>query len=121
MRKPYGAIPSDPNNRIREHRLAAGMTLEEVGEEMGTTGQSIQRWETTGKVSVDQLTQLAEVLSRGGRIVTPADLVPGGLELDAREQALLDWFRNASSADRRAIFTLARGLAEKDHAEFTTE
>lgn len=112
-RKPYGAIPSDANNFIRVFRMQLGMSMEELGEKLGTTGQTVQRWETTGKVNVDELPRIAAILG-----VAPADLVPGGIDLEPDEAQLLEWYRGLSPKDRRSINVLARDLSEREAVDF---
>lgn len=86
-------------NRIREHRLAAGLTLEQLAGKIGTTNQQVQRLETGArKLSEEWMVGLAEALgvpvqdllstSKGGGDRKAADETTiGGRLRSAREAA----------------------------------
>lgn len=113
QRTPYGDVPANANNNIRAIRKAKGLTLEELATALETTPQTVQRWETKGDLTVKKLTEVAAVLE-----VTPAELLPGGLELSAEEQALLARYRRASRTDQRSISALAYVVTERDGPDF---
>lgn len=119
-RTPYGLTPPTANNRIREFRQRARLSLMELAAEAETSYPTLQRWETTGKLSVKKLQVLAGVFSRLlGETVTPADLLPGQPKLSDETAWLLERFEGASRAEQKAIIRTVRGLTDRDEEEFT--
>lgn len=120
MRKtPHGHTPTDADNRIREFRNAARLSLQELAASAGTTYQTLQRWETTGKIPVKKLKKLAEALG-----VTPSDLLPGSeaprvSELTDEQLFLLQRFETATPETRKAIMRSVKGLTDRDDEPFT--
>lgn len=107
-KRTYNAARPGVRNRIREHRLAAGLSIEELSELVGMSPGAVQRKETgLRSVTVDELETFAAALK-----VTPADLVPGGVGLSEEEHALLQALRAMPDRDRRAVHNLAEGLSE---------
>jgi transcriptional regulator with XRE-family HTH domain len=89
------ALRHQVGSRIREFRKDQGLTLEQVGLEAGTSGQTIQRLEAgTMTLSVDWLQRISETLGIPAR-----DFFPG-------QEACA-----AESADERFIANLRRELA----------
>jgi len=108
-KRTYNTARPGVRNRIREHRLAAGMSIDELAELVGMSPGAVQRKETgLRNVTVDELEKFAAALN-----VTQADLVPGGVGLSEEERKLLDALRNMPERDRRAVHNLAEGLAEE--------
>jgi transcriptional regulator with XRE-family HTH domain len=107
-KRSYNAARPGVRNRIREHRLAAGFSIEELSELVGMSPGAVQRKETgLRNVTVDELETFAAALT-----VSPADLVPGGVGLSAEERALIAALRDMPERDRRAVHNLAEGLTE---------
>ncbi len=110
-KRAYNAARPGVRNRIREHRIAAGISIEELAERVGVSPGAVQRKETgLRSVTVDELDVFAEALN-----VAPADLVPGGMGLTPEEEALLRAMRTMPERDKRAVLTLAEGLTEFTH------
>lgn len=107
-KRTYNAARPGVRNRIREHRLAAGLSIEELSELVGMSPGAVQRKETgLRSVTVDELETFAAALNVG-----PADLVPGGVGLSDDERALIKSLRDMPERDRRAVHNLAEGLTE---------
>lgn len=101
-----------PPNRLREWRLAAGLSQEELAEKVGTTGQSIGRYEAGKRsVTLEMLEQFAAVIAAGGLDCKPADLLADpDSALDDRERALLAGFKTLDEQDRVNVFDLVEAL-----------
>jgi transcriptional regulator with XRE-family HTH domain len=54
--------PMTRGERIRQARLAAGKTLEAIGNEMGVSLQAVKAWEAGGGIKPPNLARLAQVL-----------------------------------------------------------
>lgn len=107
-KRTYNAARPGVRNRIREHRLAAGLSIEELSELVGMSPGAVQRKETgLRSVTVDELEKFAAALN-----IAPADLVPGGVGLTEEERALIAALRDMPERDRRAVHNLAEGLTE---------
>ncbi|HOY76932.1 MAG TPA: helix-turn-helix transcriptional regulator [Hyphomonadaceae bacterium] len=119
-RTPYGHTPPTANNRIREFRLRARLSLIELAAESEVSYPTLQRWETTGKLSVKKLQALADVFTRVlGETVTTADLLPGKPKISDETAWLIERFEAASRDERKAIIKSVRGLTERDEDELT--
>lgn len=115
------------STRIRELRLARGWSQDDLAAALidpqtgkSMTRQTAQRWETDARdLTLDKLDIAARAFG-----VTRAELLPEGdgltqgerdllawvRDLSAEEQDFLDWFRQASPADRRPLLALKHGL-----------
>ncbi len=63
--------------RIRQFRVASGMSQEELGDIIGVTFQQIQKYETAkNRVSVNRLYEIAQILEK------PLDAFFSGIEAD---------------------------------------
>lgn len=104
--KPAGSGP-EPANRIREWRLAAGLTQEELAERVGTTGQSVGRYEAGSRsVTLEMLEHFARALG-----CRPADLLPDPESaLGDRERALLTGFKHLDPEDQATVVKLLDAL-----------
>lgn len=113
-RIPYGETRDDASTRLREVRKEKRLTLEEVAGRVGTTRQTVQRWETDGRsLTVKWLHKLAEALE-----VSVRDLLPGDDGLTEDERLMLNWMRNASPAERRTMDTVRVSLADAKREAF---
>lgn len=111
-KRTYNAARPGVRNRIREHRLAAGLSIEDLAERVGVSPGAVQRKETgLRSVTVDELETFAAALN-----VAPADLVPGGIGLSDEEFGLIGKLRTMSERDRRAVQNLAEDLTEVAHS-----
>jgi len=79
----------------------------QAAELVGTTHQSFQQWELKANLQVNKLPAVARALG-----VTPAELVPGPIELTADERRLLTAYRAAGEREKRTIFRAAIDLTE---------
>lgn len=112
-RHPYGDTPPEATTRIRDVRKAQRLTMDQLAARLGVSAQAVQRWETsTRAISVDRLVQIADALG-----VPAAELLPDTPRLSRDEQDLLDWFRQASPAERSAIGALKHGFNERRKPE----
>jgi transcriptional regulator with XRE-family HTH domain len=101
-------MPRKFPNRLREWRRAAGLTLEQAAERLGTTNQSLSRKERGERsVTVDELAQIAPVYQ-----CKPADLVPDPESVvTIREREFLAMLRGLDEADRRQLLRIGLALA----------
>ena len=75
-------LGEQPMNRIREIREAAGLSSDELGERVGTSGAQIRRLETgERKLTADWMGRIAEVLG-----CTPADLIANAMAAEIRDE-----------------------------------
>jgi transcriptional regulator with XRE-family HTH domain len=107
--------------RLRERRIALGLTLQQVAERLGTSYQQVYKYETgVSRVTVGRLYQLAEVLGVGVGYFF-AGLEPEAAGVAAapvpaeRQRALLalarDFARLPAQEHREVLCQLARVLA----------
>jgi transcriptional regulator with XRE-family HTH domain len=103
----YNAVSQDVLNRIREERLAQGLSLEELAERIDKSWQMLQKYET-GKVSptLDTLAKVAIALDR-----PLACLVKGGSSLTEDEASLIDMVRD-NPQDAVVLKSTLKGLQE---------
>jgi len=88
-RGPYSKDDAHDRLRIREARLRAGLTQEELAEAMDVSPPSIGRWERgLVDLSVRQLLKLSEILN-----VPPSDFIDDGDGLTDEERAILAFIR----------------------------
>ena len=116
-----GEVDRHVARRVRERRLALGLTQARLARLVGVSPQQLHKYETgTRRIMAGWLARLAEALGVG-----PAELYEGlgtpgeGLvELGGRERATLELARSfLAIADRRrqrALLVLARALAGGD-------
>ncbi|MDH3595778.1 MAG: helix-turn-helix domain-containing protein [Rhodospirillales bacterium] len=113
VRAPIAAAPS---NRLREWRVAAGLSQEALAERVGTTGVSVGRYETGQRsLTIEMLEQFAAALE-----CRPADLLPDPESaLDDRERALLKGFKALAPGHQDTLLdlTAALDLQERLRAE----
>ena len=98
-----GEIP----NRLREWRKARGLTLDQLAERLGTTNQTLSRYERGERsLTIDLLLQIAPHLD-----CKPADLLPdpeSAWSDDARRLAVI--YEKLEEADRAALLRVALSL-----------
>ena len=105
--------------RLRERRIALGLTLQQVADQLGTTAQQVHKYETgVNRVTVGRLYQLAEVLEVGvGHFFAGLEPAATGVTpvSTGQEWALLelarDFARLPDQGHREALCLLARALA----------
>jgi transcriptional regulator with XRE-family HTH domain len=115
-RLPYGETPSDVSTRLRQVRKEKRLTLEEVAARIGTTRQTVQRWEVDGRaLTVKRLHDLAHALEVPVRYLLPGD---DGLTEDERE--MVAWMRQASAGERRALDGVRQSLSDTRREAFET-
>jgi transcriptional regulator with XRE-family HTH domain len=106
--------------RLRERRLALGLTQQQLAERLGGSAQQVHKYETgVDRLSAGRLFQLAEALEVevgfffAGLEPAVADVKPASTE---RERALLglarDFARLPDQGHREALCLLARALAD---------
>lgn len=100
-------VPFTPINRIREIRIARGLTLRDVADALGTTATQINRFERGERdIGFAWLRAIARVLS-----VAPADLLlPEDGGLTERERAVIDTLHEVPAASRAPLFAVAESL-----------
>lgn len=96
----------DAPNRIREHRLAAGLSQQALADGIGTSKVTISDLER-GKMQLtqDYMRRIAEVLG-----LYPADLLPiedNPFSLTADERALIERMREAAADERDQLRRVA--------------
>jgi transcriptional regulator with XRE-family HTH domain len=107
--------------RLRERRLALGLTLQQVAERLGASYQQVYKYETgVNRLSAGRLFQLAEALEVGiGHFFAGLEPAAGARPASTkREQALLmlarDFTRLPDQGHREALCLLARALARAE-------
>lgn len=112
---PDTATEAEAKAVLREAREAAGWSLKRAGEEFGTHGNTIWKWESEGEhgVGVDQLRYLATLARRApaaaGRIGQFVGIA--GQPTDALAAARLELMRRAHAlSDNPAIEGMIRSL-----------
>ena len=105
--------------RLRERRIALGLTLQQVADQFGTTAQQVHKYETgVTRLSAGRLLQLAEALEVGiGHFFAGLEPTATGVTpvSTGQERALLelarDFARLPDQGHREALCLLARVLA----------
>ena len=107
--------------RLRERRIALGLTLQQVAERLGTSYQQVYKYETgVSRVTVGRLYQLAEALGvEVGHFFAGLEPEMAGVAASPvpveRQRALLalasDFVRLPDRGHREALCLLARALA----------
>jgi transcriptional regulator with XRE-family HTH domain len=108
--KIYDFVPMDEApNRIREHRRAAGLSLEKLGQRIGRTKATMQSLETGEmNLTVQYMREIAGALA-----VAPTDLLlqadnPESLAIHERE--LIEALRRANDEQREQLLRVAHVL-----------
>ena len=102
------------SKRIKELRLARGMTLEQVASIVGVGKSTVRKWETgmIANMKRDKIAALAQALG-----TTPADLMgweelnkssPDKLELTEGEKLLLDLFNRVPEDKQELVLQMIR-------------
>lgn len=93
---------SDAPNRIRELRMAAGMSQQALGDRIGVSKMTISDLERGNmKLDVDYLSRIADALQ-----VAATDLLPRSLNPDSltrEERMLIERYRSASDEQRQQV------------------
>lgn len=107
-RKPIHPITRWPN-RIRELRLAEGMSQQRLGELVGMSYQQV------GKYERGALRLKADQLSAFGRAFRCEswELLSDSPTISAQQRVLLDLFERLSAEDRLRLIRLGDALAEQ--------
>jgi transcriptional regulator with XRE-family HTH domain len=103
--------------RLREARLAARMTQEELGRQLGLTFQAVQKYESgENRLSVGRLVTAAKVLQKPISYFVPDDndrATDGPTPLTVEEAELVGSFRRIKRGDaRNSLLTLARQFTD---------
>ncbi len=108
------ATAKSPPNRIREWRRHRGLSLEQLAERVGSTNQTIGRYERGERsVTIDVLLQLAPALG-----VKPADLLPDPESiLSDEERRLMRAASELGAEDRAALLRIAQALGREDDGD----
>lgn len=102
-RRPYNTDNPDAPNRLRYWRKARGLTQEGLAERMGTTKQTIQRYETGKLPLTDRLIfRLSEILE-----IEPASLLPGAAALSESAVHFARRYEQLDTNQRKALESLA--------------
>jgi transcriptional regulator with XRE-family HTH domain len=97
-------------NRIRELRIGAGLTLEQVAAAAGTTAQQIHRLERSERRLTDEWMHRIAPILRVKPAALLADQAPDNREFakNAEEILVLRWWRLLDQRDKRTIAAFAR-------------
>lgn len=113
------ATPLDvfAGRRLREARLEARLTQEELGRHLGLTFQAIQKYESgENRLSVGRLVAAAKVLQKPVSYFVPEDdgrAMEGAATLTSEEAELVGSFRRIKRGDARdSLLTLARQFTD---------
>lgn len=106
-KRPYSQSVPDTALLIRQERLAAGMTQEELAEKLDTSAVTIGRYETGDRqVNVSRLIQIAEALG-----IPPARLIRDGDGLTNEERDLIAHLR-ANPVHKKILISTLQTLIE---------
>lgn len=101
----------DMGNRIRERRVALGLSQQQLADSIGKPQQTVARWEQGNGVKLDALAVLAERLHcTPGHLLGTDDAPPPPASV---EQAVMADERLAA-ADRAVVLRTYRSLAGLD-------
>lgn len=97
-------------NRIREWRLARGLTIEELAERMQSKSQTVHRHETgNNEMTLKSLQRYADVLG-----VRTEELLPNSQRVPAMLKALNDLGQRLTPTERAQLVRLGTALAQSD-------
>lgn len=98
--------------RIAEARKARGFTQEQLANAIGTTQQTINRWEC-GIVDpqVSKIEAISKALGITVSFLMDIDSTDDMQNLDARETELVDIMRNVTPEGQKQLLIFARGIA----------
>lgn len=97
---------------IKRFRTGRGMSVDEVGEAVGKSGKTVSAWEVgRGQPDADTLIALCRLFDVD---ITDfygesGDVAP----LSEEEQGIVDVMRSMNASARRALFAIARDLANE--------
>jgi transcriptional regulator with XRE-family HTH domain len=112
-------VPDSAGARIRAARLHAGLTQEDLAQEIGVSRSAVAQWETdrAGQVG-GNLARIAEVLEVSvGHLLTGGTRDGGTRAEDSTELALLRLYRACNGADRAFLLRTATRLARQARGE----
>lgn len=93
---------SDAPNRIRELRMAAGMSQQALGDRIGVSKMTISDLERGNmKLDVDYLARIADALQVAATDLLPRKLNPDSLTRE--ERMLIERYRSASDEQRQQV------------------
>ena len=102
--------------RLRDARLEARMTQEELGRQLGLTFQAVQKYESgENRLSVGRLVAAAKILQKAISYFVPEDdgRADGAAALTSEEAELVGSFRRIKRGDARdSLLTLARQFTD---------
>lgn len=99
-----------PNQRLKQLRQQAGYTLEYVGEQIGVSKQTMQRYESgvIANIPKNRIEELARVYSTTPEYIMGWETTPEDSELDEYLQQL------RTRPEMRMYFSLAKGATKED-------
>lgn len=108
----------NPGERIKQLRLARGMTLEELGQRVGVGKSTVRKWETGAIANMrrDKIAKLAEALDTDVMDIIgiynedSEEVVQAGTVLSAGEQELVGCYRSLNPDGQTAALAAVRGL-----------
>ncbi len=111
----------NPGERIKQLRLARGMTLEELGHRVGVGKSTVRKWETGAIANMrrDKIAKLAEALDTDVMDIIgiyneeqepEEETVQAGTVLSAGEAELVDCYRSLNPDGQTAALAAVRGL-----------
>lgn len=99
-------------NRIRELRLAAGLTLDQLAALANTSNQQISRLERgERKLSLEWMDRIAQALGREVHDMLPK--APELAEVSDEERRILELIRHMPQADREWVLQLVEREAKR--------
>ena len=108
-RGPYTPSPQELVLLLKEQRIRAGLTQEQVAEALDTSQATVARWERGEvDVSVSNLLKLAALFG-----VPPGALIRDGDGLDTAEREMIQHLRG-HPRDRRVIYNTLKVLQETE-------
>ncbi|MBK8197016.1 MAG: helix-turn-helix domain-containing protein [Acidobacteria bacterium] len=106
-RKPYNKPEPETALLIRQERIRAGLTQEQLAELVDTTPVTIGRYETGERgVSIKKLVELAEAMG-----IPPARLIRDGDGLSDEEREMIEFLRS-HPREARVVESTIRSLRE---------
>lgn len=112
----FGAMEQAPN-RIRELRLAAGLSQQSLGDDMGVSKMTISDLERGRMVlTLDYMRRIARALGVKTADILPVEDNPEALSLEERQ--LIDQYRAANEEQREQLQKVADVLTPFRHTAY---
>ncbi len=95
---------------IKRRRKELGLTLEQIGDAMGTDKSTVRKWEVgiVANMRRDKISRLAEILQIDPMMLIAPDEAEAKLRLESWKASMFDAYKNAPEYTRRTICDLLK-------------